>query len=73
MTKKEIVLLEKKFYKHMADIFLEMTKSLLISKKDMMRRFKFNNIKALTQFEKKDQNILDLRLYFYIIKKKVKL
>ena len=44
MKKKEIVLLEKKFYKHMADIFLEMAKSLLISKKDMIHRFKFNNI-----------------------------
>ena len=58
MKKKEIVLLEKKFYKHMADIFLEMAKSLLISKKDMMHRFKFNNIEALTQFEKKDRNII---------------
>jgi Kdo2-lipid IVA lauroyltransferase/acyltransferase len=58
MTKKEIALLEKNNYKHMTDIFLEMAKSLLISKKDMMHRFKFNNIKALTPFEKKDQNII---------------
>ena len=53
MKEKEIALLEKNNYKHMADIFLEMAKTLLISKKDMMLRFKFNNIKALTQFEKR--------------------
>ncbi len=58
MIEKDIVLLEKKFYKHMADIFLEMAKSLLISKEEMMHRFKFNNIETLKQFEKKNQNII---------------
>ena len=58
MIEKEIVLLEKKFYKHMADIFLEMAKSLLISKEEMMHRFKFNNIETLKQFEKNNQNII---------------
>lgn len=58
MIEKEIVLLEKKFYKHMTDIFLEMAKSLLISKEEMMYRFKFNNIETLKQFEKNNQNII---------------
>tara|TARA_B100001769_G_scaffold224931_1_gene185927 strand:- start:288 stop:1031 length:744 start_codon:yes stop_codon:yes gene_type:complete len=58
MIEKDIVLLEKKFYKHMADIFLEMAKSLLISKEEMMHRFKFNNIETLKQFEKNNQNII---------------
>ena len=58
MIEKEIVLLEKKFYKHMTDIFLEMAKSLLISKEEMMHRFKFNNIETLKQFEKNNQNII---------------
>ena len=43
--------IEKSFYTHLSDLFLEMIKSLVISKKTMLERFQVKNLSVLTQFE----------------------
>ncbi|MAN28339.1 MULTISPECIES: lysophospholipid acyltransferase family protein [Mesonia] len=48
----EIKQIEKKFYKHMCDIFLEMIKTLSISNKQLKKRFVYENIEELVKFEK---------------------
>jgi KDO2-lipid IV(A) lauroyltransferase len=43
--------IKKKFYTHMCDLFLEIIKSMGMSKKEMTSRFKIKNIDVLNQFE----------------------
>jgi len=40
----ELKKIEKAFYKHLCDIFVEMLKALTVSKKQVLKRFKFKNI-----------------------------
>ncbi|WP_340073665.1 lysophospholipid acyltransferase family protein [Leptobacterium sp. I13] len=54
----EIKKIEKKFYKHMCDMFLEMIKTMNISAEEMKKRFTFTNVEALLQLEKKNDIIL---------------
>ena len=49
--------IEKAFYVHLCDIFLEIIKSLGMSKKDMINRFKIKNIEVLKKFEKENRSI----------------
>ncbi len=42
---------EKKFYKHMCDMFLEMIKTLSISQKEMEKRFRITNMDFLKKME----------------------
>lgn len=48
--------IEREFYTHLSDLFLEMIKSLSLSKEEMQKRFKVNNIAVLTQFEDKQKS-----------------
>lgn len=48
--------LERKFYRHLCDLFLEIIKSMGMSKKEMLKRFKVKNIEVLTQFEKENRS-----------------
>ena len=50
---KERKKIEKAFYKHMCDMFLEMIKTLSISKKELKKRFVYKNIEALCELEKR--------------------
>lgn len=50
-SSKELKHIEQSFYTHLSDLFLEMIKSLVISKKTMLQRFQVKNISVLTQFE----------------------
>ena len=49
--------IEKAFYIHLCDIFLEIIKSLGMSKKEMIKRFKIKNIEVLKKFEKNNRSI----------------
>ena len=53
---KEYQLIEKKFYRHLSDLFLEIIKSMGMRKKEMMDRFRVKNIEVLTQFEKENRS-----------------
>jgi KDO2-lipid IV(A) lauroyltransferase len=52
----EYRLIEKKFYRHLCDLFLEIIKSMGMSKDQMLKRFKVKNIEVLTQFEKENRS-----------------
>ena len=52
----EIEIICSKFYSHLCDMFLEMVKSLSISKAEMEKRFVVKNIESLYQLEKDNQS-----------------
>lgn len=50
-------LIEKKFYSHLCDVFLEMIKTMSISAEEMDKRFQFENLEVYLDLEKKNKNI----------------
>ncbi|MEZ4810845.1 MAG: lipid A biosynthesis acyltransferase [Allomuricauda sp.] len=50
--------IEKKFFHHMCDIFLEMIKTLGISTKEMQKRFTFTNIEVIQNLEAQHKNTM---------------
>lgn len=59
-SKKEIQRIRKEFYKHMCDMFLEMIKSLSISREDLIKRYKVTNLEEFHKYEKMDKGIIAL-------------
>ncbi len=57
---KEIKSIRKLFYKHMCDMFLEMTKSLTISREELIKRYKVVNLEEFHEYERKNKNIITL-------------
>jgi Kdo2-lipid IVA lauroyltransferase/acyltransferase len=57
-TEKEIHYTRKKFYKHLCDMFLEMAKTMTISKKELKKRFKLLNPEAFKRLEALDKSII---------------
>lgn len=53
----ELYEIEKKFYRHMCDLFLEMIKSLSISKKEIQKRFQFKNMDVIRHYEEENRNV----------------
>ncbi len=58
MSKKDLLVIERAFYTHMCDIFLEMIKSMSISLKSIKKRFKVNNINLITKFSKNQRSVI---------------
>jgi|TARA_B110000211_G_C14079859_1_gene553993 KDO2-lipid IV(A) lauroyltransferase len=54
---KALAEIEKNFYSHLCDLFLEIIKSMGMSKKEMIKRFQIKNIDVLTQFEKENKSV----------------
>lgn len=52
-TKEELDRIEKDFYKHMCDMFLEMVKTMGLSKEAAKRKYEVTNIELLQEIEKK--------------------
>lgn len=50
--------IEKRFYSHMCDMFLEMIKSISISKKELDRRVTFTNLEVLRKLEAQNRSVL---------------
>ncbi len=59
-SEKEIRIIRKNFYKHMCDMFLEMTKSLSISREELIKRYKVVNLDEFHEYEKKGKSIITL-------------
>ena len=57
LSEKERLQIERKFYSHMCDMFLEMIKTMSISQKEMEKRFKFTNLDLYLNLEKKGKSI----------------
>ena len=57
LSKNERLVIEKKFFHHMCDMFLEMIKTMTISEKEINERYTFTNIEVLENLEKKGKSI----------------
>jgi KDO2-lipid IV(A) lauroyltransferase len=57
LSDKERLLIEKKFYSHLCDLFLEMVKTLTISRKEIEKRYTFSNMDVYYDLEKKEKSI----------------
>ncbi len=57
-SKSEIKSIQKKFYSHMCDMFLEMIKSISISEKEIEKRFTFTNLEYLRKLEGLDKSLI---------------
>jgi KDO2-lipid IV(A) lauroyltransferase len=57
LSDKERLEIEKKFYRHMCDMFLEMIKTMTISQKEMEKRYVFTNLDLYLNLEKKGKSI----------------
>lgn len=57
LSEKERLEVEKKSYKHQCDMFLEMIKTLNISRKEMERRFVFTNLEIYKELEAKQKSV----------------
>jgi len=58
LSDKERLAIEKKFYKHMCDMFLEMVKTMTISDRQIKKRFTFTNIELIKEYEAKGKSIV---------------
>jgi KDO2-lipid IV(A) lauroyltransferase len=54
---KERIVIEKKFYSHLCDMFLEMIKTMSLTQKQIDERFKFSNLDVYLDLEKKGKSI----------------
>ncbi|MEM6864036.1 MAG: lysophospholipid acyltransferase family protein [Bacteroidota bacterium] len=57
-TDNERLIIEKNFYRHMCDMFLEMIKTMTISKEQLQKRFVFSNLEVLHQLENQNQSVM---------------
>lgn len=57
LSDSERLIIEKKFYSHLCDMFLEMIKTLSISNTEMDKRYKFTNLDVYKELEKKGKSI----------------
>lgn len=57
LSDKERLAIEKKFFRHMCDMFLEMIKTMSISQAEMEKRFRFTNLDVYLDLEKKGKSI----------------
>ncbi len=56
-TEDERLAIERKSYRHLCDMFLEMIKTLTISETSIKKRFRFTNIETYHELEKEDKSI----------------
>lgn len=61
-TKRKVI--EKKFYQHMCDMFLEMIKTMNISPEEMDKRFTVTNIEVFKDYEEKGKSIILLASHY---------
>ena len=57
LSEKERLVIEKKSFRHMCDVFLEMIKTLSISHKEMDKHYTFKNIEVYIDLEKKGKSV----------------
>ncbi|MFJ1322069.1 lysophospholipid acyltransferase family protein [Capnocytophaga canis] len=57
-SESERLSIEKKFYKHFCDIFLEMVKSYGMSEKEMKKRMIYSNLEILKKYETENRSII---------------
>ncbi|MFY7812193.1 MAG: lysophospholipid acyltransferase family protein, partial [Flavobacterium sp.] len=60
----ELLQIEKKFYRHFCDLFIEMIKTTTISQKEMENRFKIVNLDLLVKTELENKSIVLITSHF---------
>lgn len=58
LSDKERKTIEQKFYNHLCDLFLEMIKTMTISKEELNKRFVYTNIDLIKTYEAKGKSII---------------
>jgi len=61
---KDLIRIEKKFYRHLADVFFEMFKFYNISPKEMKRRFYIENPEIFYELEKKNKSVMFMTSHY---------
>ncbi|MEL1240722.1 lysophospholipid acyltransferase family protein [Flavobacterium flavipallidum] len=64
LTDAERLVIEKKFYHHFCDLFMEMVKTMTISPEEIQQRFKITNPELLKEFEEKNRSIMVLASHY---------
>ncbi|PKH67962.1 lipid A biosynthesis acyltransferase [Flavobacterium sp. ALD4] len=64
LSDKERLVIEKKSYHHLCDMFMEMIKTMTISSEEMNRRFIITNIELLKEYEHKEKSIMLLASHY---------
>lgn len=57
LSEQERLVIEKKFFHHMCDMFLEMIKTMTISEQEIDKRYVFTNLEVYKELEKKEKSI----------------
>lgn len=57
LSDNERLVIEKKFFHHMCDMFLEMIKTMTISKDEICKRYVFKNFEVYAELEKQEKSI----------------
>jgi KDO2-lipid IV(A) lauroyltransferase len=63
-TLKELQILEKKFYKHLIDIFLESFKLIHLTEKELKKHWTYENLKIFEELRKKEKNIMMISAHY---------
>lgn len=57
LSLEERLIIEEKFYRHLCDMFLEMIKTMTISKEEICKRYVFKNYEVYAELEKQDKSV----------------
>lgn len=58
LSKKERLVIQKKYYQHFCDMFFEMIKTMTISDVEISKRFAFTNLEVYKELERKEKSIV---------------
>ncbi|MFV8376200.1 lysophospholipid acyltransferase family protein [Flavobacterium sp. LB1P71] len=58
LNNEERLVIEKKSYQHLCDMFMEMVKTMTISSEEMNKRFLITNLEVIKEYEKKGKSIM---------------
>jgi lauroyl/myristoyl acyltransferase len=64
LSPEERLVIEKKSYQHLCDMFMEMIKTMTISREEMNRRFTITNMDLIKEYEKKGKSIVLLASHY---------
>ncbi len=64
LSAQERLIIEKKSFQHLCDIFLEMIKTMTISEKEIKKRFVFKNLEIYNEVEKKGKSIAIMMAHY---------
>jgi KDO2-lipid IV(A) lauroyltransferase len=64
LNKKDLIIIEKKFYRHLTDVFFEMFKFYNISPDEMKKRFYIENPELFYEFEKKNKSVMFMTSHY---------